>query len=486
MMNQEKNRNPRKDRTGLRRGIALAAGLLFLIGVNIGITRMEKKFGWRRDYSFNGITTQSEITRAVIAELNTPVHIYALFSRGQEDAPLMELLDRYASSSGLITWEKADPSLNPALLTRFSQGTESVGSDSLIVWCPETDRWQVLSPADFISLGMEEETGSYSYAGYTYERAITGALVHVTRAEIPRIVIVQGHGELDGDTLRAFDRLMTENHYEVTYQRLDDPEYCPAAGELLAFFSPMRDLSETEMEKLTAFAEQGGSFLFTCDFSDPIGEMPRYAALLRSYGFLPKEGIVVAGREEPGTYYNNARIDLIPRMLSTSVTMDLLASGADTVLMPGCRAFETPEGTDRYLMVFPVLESGETSYLKKVNSEMTSVEKEEGEEEGPFTLALQAQRTTGGGYVSRAFITGCSGMMTEEQIYSMTDLPQMMIRMIEYLTGQAGSNLEIMARSAVREGISARGNVLGSVIVTLLPLGILAAGLIVLIRRKNL
>ena len=62
----------------------------------------------------------------------------------------------------------------------------------------------------------------------------------------------------------------------------------------------------------------------------------------------------------------------------------------------------------------------------------------------------------------------------------------MMIRMIEYLTGQAGSNLEIMARSAVREGISARGNVLGSVIVTLLPLGILAAGLIVLIRRKNL
>ena len=117
---------------------------------------------------------------------------------------------------------------------------------------------------------------------------------------------------------------------------------------------------------------------------------------------------------------------------------------------------------------------------------MTNVEKEEGDETGPFALALQAQRVTSGGYISRAFIIGSSGAMTEEQIYAMTDVQQLMIRMVEYLTGESNTNLEIMARNALRPGISARGNGLGSLMVTVLPLSVLLVALVVLIRRRNL
>lgn len=42
--------------------------------------------------------------------------------------------------------------------------------------------------------------------------------------------------------------------------------------------------------------------------------MPNYQALLRYYGFLPRKGIVVASPEEPYTYYDNVRINLIPTM----------------------------------------------------------------------------------------------------------------------------------------------------------------------------
>ena len=151
---------------------------------------------------------------------------------------------------------------------------------------------------------------------------------------------------------------------------------------------------------------------------------------------------------------------------------------------PGSRAFETPGETDRNLMVFPVLQSGEKAYLKALSPEMTSIEKENGDPMGPFTLALQAQRVTAGGYVSRAFLCGSSGLMTEEQIYAMTDAQQLIIRMTEYLTGQSGSNLD-MARNAVRQALSARSNGAGSVIVTAMPLAVLMAAAIVLIRRKN-
>ena len=76
-------------------------------------------------------------------------------------------------------------------------------------------------------------------------------------------------------------------------------------------------------------------------------------------------------------------------------------------------------------------------------------------------------------------------MMTEEQIYAMTDVRQLLIRMTEYLLGQSSSNLDIMARSAVRPGLSARGNGMGALIVTAMPLCVLLAALIVLIRRRS-
>lgn len=469
---------------GLNTGMLLLL-ILALAAVNVTITLLEKRNGWRMDLSFNGITTQSEATREVLSDLPYPVHIYALFPKGQEDAPLMELLDRYAAATENVTWEQADPSLNPALLTRFTAGTESVSSDSLIVYCEQTDRWRILSPAEFISLSMDPETGNYSYAGYTYERAITSALAYVTREQIPKAVILQGHGELDGETLQAFVNLLTENHYEVAWKNLSDAEYMPDPAELLIFFSPMRDITDMELEKLNTYVNQGGSLLITCDYTDPVGNMPNYTALLRSYGFLPMDGIVVADAADANSYYSNIRIDLIPQMLSTDVTMDLVASGADTVLLPGCRAFETPGETDRNLMVFPVLQSGETAYLKELSMTMTSLDMEEGDPTGPFSLALQAQRITTGGYVSRAFICGSSGMLTEEQIYAMTDARELLIRMIEYLTGQGASSLNIQARNAVRTALSARSNGMGALVVTAMPMTVLLAAVIVLLRRKN-
>jgi len=480
----------RRRREHLRRFTPRAALLLGMTAaLTVGcaaISSLEKSNGWRLDYSFNGITTQSEATRRAVSSLTRPVHIYAMFSKGQEDAPLMELLDRYQASSPLITWEQADPGLNPALVTRFSRTDDPVTMDSLIVFCEETGRWRILSPTDFVTLSMDEASGTYTYAGYSYERAITSALLFVTREKIPRVVLLQGHGELDGETLHAFDRFLTQNHYEVVYQDLSAAEYVPDPSELLVFFSPMRDLSQEELARLQRYLDQGGKLLLTCDYTDPVDQMPNYASLLRSFGFLPREGIVIADREDPDSYYNQMRVHLIPRMLLTNITADLVASGADTVLLPGCRAFEAPGETDRNLTVLPVLQSGDTAYLKKLSSGMTNVEKAEGDETGPFVLALQAQRVTEAGNICRAFILGSSGMLTEEQIYAMTDVQQLMIRILEYLTGESSISLDIMTRSAVRPGLSARSNTLGSFLVTMLPVCVLFAALAVLLRRKNL
>ena len=465
--------------------LMLAMVLVALIVLNAGVYALEKKKGWRIDLSFNGIASQSAETAEILKQLKDPVQIWALFRKGDEDAPLMELLDRYAASSDLVTWTQTDPALNPALLNRFTTDSVTPVSSDLIVYCEKTGRFRILGPDDYVSVGMDTETGEYTYTGWTYERSITGAIAYVTKERIPRAVILQGHGEMDADTLQYFRGLLEANQYEVVLEDMTGDGFTPNPEDLLIFFSPVRDLTEPELAKMTEFAAKGGSFLFACDYSDPVESMPNYSALLRSYGFLPLEGIVIANQKAEDTYYNGNQVWLLPEMCSTDLTVDLIASGANHLLLPGSRAFAEPEESDRNLTAAVVLRSGATSYRKVLTAQTTSIDKAAEDEEGAFPLALEARRVTTEGYVSRAFIIGCSAALADQQLYAMTDSQQVTIRVMEFLLKTDASDLQIAPKEAIRPALGTGSTNLGSVLLVALPLSVLFAALLILGPRRD-
>ena len=459
--------------------------LAALTALNAGAYMLEKKKGWRIDLSFNGITSQSKETAEVLERLKDPVEIWALFRKGDEDAPLMELLDRYASDSDLVSWKQVDPAVNPALLSRFTTDSVTPGNNDLIVYCAKTDRFRVLGPDDYVSVGMDTETGEYAYTGWTYERSITGAIAYVTRERIPRVVILKGHGEMDEDTLQYFRGLLEANQYDVVYEDLTSSAFTPDPEDLLVFFSPVRDLTEPELEKLSSFAAKGGSFLFTCDYTDPAGSMPNYSALLRTYGFAPMEGIVIADEKESESYYNGNPVWLLPEMCSTDLTLSLITAGANHLLLPGSRAFAEPEEGDRSLTAAVVLRSGETSYRKVLTAATTELSRSPEDEEGAFPLALEARRVTAEGYVSRAFIIGCSAALADQQLYAMTDSQQVTIRVMEFLLKTDTSDLMIAPKEAVRPALGTASTNLGSVLVVALPMIVLMAAILILGPRRR-
>lgn len=461
----------------------LCVGLALLIALNGLFTALEKKHGWRVDYSFNAITTHSETTETVLADLTLPVHIYALYERGNEDLLLFELLDRYAAASDLVTWEQSALSLNPTFVTRFAGSTadNAVTSDSLVVFCPETERFRVLNAADFITLSIDYDAGAWAYDKITYESAITSAITYVTQDVIPVVYMVQGHDELDANTAAVLTDFLRGNHYDVRFAALQ--EVSPTPDDLLVFLAPVRDLTTSELAIVTEHAAKGGSILFACDYSDPIASMPNYQALLRSYGFLPMEGLVVAAKEDKSGYFEGNRTILLPQMQPATATFDLMLNGTTTLIMSTARAFATPENTDNSLTVTPLLLSGEGSYLRSLN-DGTSLTKQEGDPEGPFALALEAHRFSETGDVSRAVILGSTGTLTSEYYYAMSHGQEFIIRVMEYLVDSAASNLHIMARAAVRPGLSADALTLGAALLVLLPLSVLAAALFILYPRR--
>ena len=475
-------------RYGWLSGALLLAVAAVLLLVNIAAERLENKYALRVDCSFNAAASYGEATQKVLSELKHPVHIYALFPKGEENLQLIELLNKYQAHSDLVTWEMASLSLNPGLSAKFSGQTaaeESVSSDSVIVYCQDTDRWRILSPLDLIQVSYDTETGIYRPANLVYESKLTSAILYVTQDRIPKVSILQGHGELQKEELGLLEELLGLNHFEVRYLTLSDGQQLPE-DELLMILSPVRDLRQGELDSIRSFCDAGGRLFFTCDYSDPVENMPNWQALLRSYGFLPQNGVVVADAADKNTYYSSYPVFLIPEMQSTDATIDLLSAHADTLLLPGSRGFSIPEEEDRNLMTRTVLSSADSAYLKELDSfSLEAMDYREGDRKGPFALALQATRVTGEGEISKAFILGCSTLITEEQVQAVCDAQEFLLTMIRYLADEEPIDPDIMPKAAVRPQLSARSLTAGTFALVLLPLLAAAAALLVLPRRSR-
>ena len=478
-MAKEKHRTG-KLKYGSVSALMLAMVLIALIALNAGIYALEKNKGWWIDLSFNGILSQSADTKAVIESLDKPVEIYALFRKASEREwpELQELLDKYAAASDRITWKQVDPMVDQLLVNRFSTDNAVPVEGNLIVWCEQTNRFRIVGGEDFIGQGFDIETGELVYENLTFESSITSAIAYVVKDRVAKAVIMQGHDEYKLEFLTDFQNLLEANQFEVVYQDLKEEGYMPNPEDLLIFFDPLKDLTETELKTLTEFAGKGGSFLFACDTDVSMDNMPRYMTLLRSYGFEPLEGFAEASQVDRNSYYESQNY-LVPEMCSTDITMDLVGTDRDFLILPGTRAFAEPEEGDRNLVISVVLRAAGTAVIR-TDTTVTAPDGTEG-----FPLALQARRVTNEGYVSRAFIIGSGYTLTDKGLYSITRSQELTVNVMDFLMQQGVTGLNIAPKDAARPGLKTESLNLGSILLIALPLSVLFAALLILGPRKN-
>ena len=138
------------------------------------------------------------------------------------------------------------------------------------------------------------------------------------------------------------------------------------------------------------------------------------------------------------------------------------------------------------LLVDAVLTTSAKSYLVDTTASRLSITQSDSDKTGPFALALQSKRFTDTGDVSRAFIIGSSALLTEEQLFTMTDGEEFLVRAVSFLTGDDSIDPSIMVKTALRPGLSVNALSLGSVVLVGLPILVLLAAIIILLPRRNL
>ena len=299
---------------------------------------------------------------------------------------------------------------------------------------------------------------------------------------MPVIGISQGHGELSTTELATLINFLQDNSYDIQTVDLLSGDTLDGV-DLLLIADPYKDFTTGEIETLKAFAEAGGSFFVIRDYTDPL-DLQNYQALLRSYGVVPLPGIVVASEEETDSYYGE-QIYLIPYFTSMDMTLPLIASDMDVLLLVGACAFETPDDTDASLSAVTVLYSGENAYLRDPSTGDGSIAYQDGDLVGEMTLAILAARMHSDGSISRMFAIGNSTVFTDEYIYQRTFNQQFIIQLMGELLPQKTISLDIIAKTALHPGLTVGSTAPAIALLAALPVLIFLLALFVLLPRRS-
>ena len=460
-------------RSGVYSTAILAAAVVLAVLVNLVVQAIPVRYT-EFDLSEGGLYTLGSTSAQLAGSLEQDVTIYYLCETGSEDAIITGLLDQYAAAGSHIRWQQIDPAVYPTFAARY--GAETVSTGSLILDAGE--RSAVLDAADFY---VYDYTDYYTYSvRFDGEQQITSALYRLTSGEASRAYYTTGHGEKSLSSTLV-DALSAQNI------ETEPSACCPARCRRTVRCSsstappptlPGRRGAVDEIGFLQAYLDGGGKVLLT---TDAYYSTPRLDAVMAGFGLARVDGLVVEG--DAGHSLYGYSYYLLPDYAASSgsTALDGLDLTAPVLLQMAQGIAITP--TDG-ITAGPLLTTSDAAYSKAVGYDMTTADREEGDLDGPFDLAVWAESDSTGAQV---IWIGCSNMDDDLLYQSIPGNCDFLVGCAASLTGQSsGILIESKALEADQLVIPARtAAAVGLVFLALVPAGLLVAGAVVTIRRRR-
>lgn len=446
--------------------------LAILIVVNIFVSSLPSSMT-KYDISATKLYSITSNTKVVVNALDQDVTIYWIVQSGQEDAVIENLLSKYEALSDHIKVEKKNPDVYPTFAQQYT--SETVANNSLVVECGDRSRY---IGYDDIYL-QEADVYSYTYnTSFDGEGAITSAIDYVISDELPQLYVLEGHGE--AELPATFSEQIEKDNMEVNSLSLLTVDEIPEDAACIIIYSPASDISEEELDMLSDYVSDGGKLLV---MSGPVqdGSLDNLNGLLEEYGVSVTDGIVVESDREH--YAFQAPYVLLPDMTSHDITDSLIEENY-FVLMPISQGLTVDESNTKGT-VTSLLTTSDYSYSKADAFDLETYDKEAGDTDGPFTLAVSIEDNSGGGIVCfasssflddmyNAFSSGANGDMTMNALSS--------------LIGQSEA-MAIRSKSLNYNYLTiseATSSLLKTLMIGVFPLVYFGIGVYVIVRRRRL
>lgn len=445
---------------------------LILVVANVLMVVLGAKFTTKLDLTKSKVLDFSDTTISVIDELDKDIKIYGILKDselmydGVAVSAIKEIVAKYDKLSDKITYEEIDPMSNPQFLMTYQKDGQPLGDYGVVV--QHGDEYRVIYLTEMFTVN--------SATGYAEtimaEQMLSAAIVNVTSGEATNVQVVEGHGEVFGaDYLKS---VLTTDNYNITPVNLLAEDIAEDT-DILIMSMVTSDYVAPEIEKVEAFLEKGGKMqvLTGADLLN----YPVLEEFYRSWGIEFNKGVIA--ETESGMYYQSPYI-ILPNIESSDMT-DYIAENKLTMIVPNASAVSVTDMDD--IEYTPLLSTSENSF---VSTDLSNAEYNEGDERGPFNIAVYASRENEDGSKAEVVFSGALFSLTYQ--YMTAGNQNFVSNTMSALSGK-DSTMLIDSKDISTSMLSIpriASIVIAILFVILIPLALIIYGIAVWLRRRHL
>ncbi len=450
----------------------------FVLAILVVINLVVDQIPFRLDLTENRMFSLSDQTEKIVENLDQEIRIIGLYQTGKENTMFDEILQRYRRINKNISITYIDPVKNPTFSSKYTKDGTSLREGSYIVESDE--RFKIIDYYDLFNIKSDQYgTRAESLA---LEQRVTNAIQYVTADKLPVVYTLEGHME-QALPYELRQQMELEN-YEIKTLSLLTEESVPSDATVLMVIAPQRDITAEEEQKIREYLENQGRAIFLMEIVE--NEMPNFSSLLKSYGIALNRALVIEG--DRNNYFQNPAW-IVPNM-ETHEIITPMKSQKMQVLAIGAQGVEILDEKKRSTEITPLLVTSDNAW-GRTDLTSTTPEKEEGDVDGPFNIAVAITDKEWNDETSeydetKLVVVGDVELLNPQ--FASIGNSDFILNSLNWLHDEQES-ISIRPKSLLSSYLRINAFqklVIAGIVVILIPLVILGAGLVMWLRRRHL
>ncbi len=466
--------NKKAFRYSVNSSVIIVGAIIITLLLNAILVTLNDRFSLEIDFTEDGIYELTDTSKEILDKIDQDVQIL-MFTNGTESeqvSTIKNVLSKYTQHNSKISVQEIDLVKDPSALAPYQTMIEAdkFTLGSLVLKCG--DKSEFVSSANFITTDGQSNI----------ERSVTSKLTNfVDGMSLSAITFTTGHGETKASSTET--ALETDAYQTVTLDTLT--EDFPADGNSMVIINaPQNDFSAEEINKLDAYLDRGGNVMIGFDpaITKKLDRLESYLA--DDWGIVRNNNIVIDQKQMlSGTQYSMVEFD--EHDIAKPV-----AEGQKKVVSGLSNSFEIAADLPQSVEVKTVLKSSPEATETTVEA-LSSGSQLDNAKNGVFNLMLAATRenyemdsneTHTGHLVVYGSETMFDGMLLEARFAN----EDIFLNTVNWMK-DSGSGITVRAKLMPGGSLTiTQGQfwVWFAILVVVVPVGLLAAGLVIWLRRR--
>lgn len=505
---EKKPRNFKKFKYGSMSMVVIVLVVAIVVVINIIVGLLMKRYPIKADLTADKRYELCDETIGVLKSMDKDVEITVTYPKEtlmqySYFQMIPEILDKYSvyaqAGEGSIDVNYVDITKNPDVVSKYSKyynGTISEGF--IIIYADEKVKVTQIYNLFQQNSSSGYQTSSGSSVSFVGESTITSAIMSVTDANpinaafatFMNSAYVYGEDSSLYYSTEQFKNLLASNGYECSDIDVMSDDISPDDYQLLVIPAPTSDFNEDVIAKLEDFLYNDGNYERHLIYISSLSamELPNIEEFLAKWNLQIEDAVIMDDQNSINSYVGSLGGTAAAPIATIADTEAVgeLPNESLPVVAPLSREVTILNKNTEYVMS-AVLTSSSSSYLTALD-ETTEIS----DEKGARNIAAISKRERAEGlevYTSSILAVG-TAYMSDPTIAANTSAynnSNLLLNIVNTMTGK--ENSFVIPQKNIQEQTLAltasQGRGIRNVVMYVIPLIVVASGVIVFIRRKN-